>query len=92
MASLETVVDGRSAELLSNGEVELVVSGLPPLLGKPNIEWLGLIPAEINSFVVFSGGLSSKAKEPEAGRALLRHLASPEAMAVYKAKGLDPAP
>jgi molybdate transport system substrate-binding protein len=83
---------GRSAELLSNGEVDLVVSGLPPLLGKPNIEWLGLIPAEINSFVVFSGGLSTKAKEPEAGRALLRHLASPEAMAVYKAKGLDPAP
>jgi molybdate transport system substrate-binding protein len=83
---------GRSAELLSNGEVDLVVSGLPPLLGKPHIEWLGLIPAEINSFVVFTGGLSTHAKEPEAGRALLRHLASPEAMAVYKAKGLDPAP
>jgi molybdate transport system substrate-binding protein len=83
---------GRSAELLSNGEVDLVVSGLPPLLGKPNIEWLGLIPAEINNFLVFSAGLSTKAKEPEAGRALLRHLASPEAIAVYKAKGLDPAP
>ena len=83
---------GRSAELLSNGEVDLVVSGLPPLLGKPNIEWLGLIPAEINSFLVFSAGLSVKAKEPEAGRALLRHLVTPEAMAVYKAKGLDPPP
>jgi molybdate transport system substrate-binding protein len=83
---------GRSAELLSGGEVDMVVSGLPPLLGKPNIEWLGLIPEEINSFVVFTGGLSTHAKEPEAGRALLRHLASPEAMAVYKAKGLDPAP
>jgi len=81
---------GSSAEFLSKGEVDLVVSGLPPLLGKPNIEWLGLIPAEINSYVVFTGGLSSKAKEPEAGRALLRHLASPEAMAVYKTKGLDP--
>lgn len=83
---------GRSAELLSNGEVELVVSGLPPLLGKPNIEWLGLIPAEINSFLVFSAGLNAAAKEPEAGRALLRFLATPEAMAVYKANGLDPAP
>lgn len=83
---------GRSAELVSNGEVDLVVSGLPPLLGKPNIEWLGLIPAEINNFLVFSAGLSTKAKEPEAGRALLRHLVTPEAKAVYKAKGLDPAP
>ncbi len=83
---------GRSAALLSNGEVDLVVSGLPPLLGKPNIEWLGPIPAEINSSVVFTAGLSAKAREPEAGRALLRHLVTPEAMAVYKAKGLDPPP
>ena len=82
---------GRSAELLSNGEVDLVVSGLPPLLGKPNIEWLGLIPPEINSFVVFSAGLNVAAKEAEAGRSLLRFLATPEAKAVYKAKGLDPA-
>jgi molybdate transport system substrate-binding protein len=42
--------------------------------------------------VVFTAGLSSAAKEPEAGRALLRFLATPEAMAVYKSKGLDPAP
>jgi molybdate transport system substrate-binding protein len=83
---------GRSAELVAEGEVDLVVSGLPPLLGKPNVEWLGLIPSEINSFVVFTAGLSSAAKEPEAGRALLRFLATPEAMAVYKSKGLDPAP
>ena len=83
---------GRSAELVAEGEVDLVVSGLPPLLGKPNVEWLGLIPAEINSFVVFTGGLNTAAKEPEAGRALLRFLATPEAMAVYKTKGLDPVP
>ena len=83
---------GRSAELVAEGEVDLVVSGLPPLLGKPNIEWLGLIPPEINSFLVFSAGLNVAAKEPEAGRALLRFLATPEAMAVYKANGLDPAP
>jgi molybdate transport system substrate-binding protein len=83
---------GRAAELVAEGEVDLVVSGLPPLLGKPNIEWLGLIPPEINSFLVFSAGLNAAANEPEAGRALLRFLATPEAMAVYKAKGLDPAP
>ena len=83
---------GSSAKMLSAGEVDLVVSGLPPLLGSPNIEWLGLIPAEINSFLLFSAGLSTKAREPEAGRALLRLLATPQAMAVYKAKGLDPPP
>ena len=65
---------------------------LPPLIDTPNIEWLGLLPPEINSFVLFTAGLSTTAKEPEAGRALLRFLTSPEAMAVYKTKGLDPPP
>jgi molybdate transport system substrate-binding protein len=83
---------GRAAELVAAGEVDFVVSGLPPLISTPNIEWLGLLPPEINSFVVFTAGLSTAAKEPDAGRALLHFLATPEAMAVYKAKGLDPAP
>ena len=81
---------GRSAQLVAAGEVDFVVSGLPPLIDTPNIEWLGLLPPEINSFVLFTAGLSTAAKEPEAGRALLRFLTTPEAMAVYKTKGLDP--
>jgi molybdate transport system substrate-binding protein len=83
---------GRSAELVAAGEVDFAVSGLPPLIDTPNIEWLGLLPPEINSFVLFTAGLSTAAKEPEAGRALLRFLTTPEAMAVYKTKGLDPPP
>ena len=83
---------GRSAQLVAAGEVDFVVSGLPPLIDTPNIEWLGLLPPEINSFVLFTAGLSTAAKEPDAGRALLRFLTTPEAMAVYKTKGLDPPP
>ncbi len=83
---------GRSAELVAAGEVDFVVTGLPPLVGKPNIEWLGLIPAELQSFVVFTAGLSVAAKEAEAGRALLAFFKTPAAVAVFKAKGLDPAP
>jgi molybdate transport system substrate-binding protein len=81
---------GESAKLVSRGEVDFVVSGLPPLLGTPNIEWLGYIPAEIQSWVVFSGGLNTKAKEPEAGRTLLNFLTTPAAVAVFKDNGIDP--
>jgi molybdate transport system substrate-binding protein len=81
---------GESAKLLSRGEVDFVVSGLPPLLGTPNIEWLGTIPAEIQSWVVFSGGLNIKAREPEAGRALLDFLTTPAAVAVFRENGIDP--
>lgn len=81
---------GESAKLISRGEVDFVVSALPPLLGTPNIEWLGYIPAEIQSWVVFSGGLNTKAKEPEAGRALLNFLTTPAAVALFKDNGIDP--
>jgi molybdate transport system substrate-binding protein len=81
---------GESARLVSRGEVDFVVSGLPPLLGTPNIEWLGTIPAEIQSWIVFSGGLNIKAREPEAGRALLNFLITPAAVAVFRENGIDP--
>ena len=81
---------GEMGRLLSRGEVDFAVTGLPPLLGIPNIEWLGYIPAEIQSWAVFSGGLNTKAREPEAGRALLTFLTTPVAVAVFKDNGIDP--
>ena len=81
---------GASAQMVSRGEVDFVVSGLPPLIGTPGIEWLGYLPEEINSWLVFSGGVSVNAKEAEAGRSLLKFLATPAALAVFKANGLEP--
>ena len=81
---------GASAQMVSRGEVDFVVSGLPPLIGTPGIEWLGYLPEEINSWLVFSGGIGVNAKEAEAGRALLKFLATPAALAVFKANGLEP--
>ena len=82
---------GTSAQLVSNGEVDFVVSGLPPLLGTPNIEWLGYLPEAINNWLLFSGGLGVNAREAAAGRALLKFLTSPAATAVWKDNGLEPA-
>ena len=79
-----------TAMLLARGEADFAVTGLPPLLGFPNIEWLGYIPAEIQGWIVFSGGLNTKAKEPVAGRALLNFLTTPAAIAVFKDNGIDP--
>jgi molybdate transport system substrate-binding protein len=81
---------GASAQMVSRGEVDFVVSGLPPLIGTPGIEWLGYLPEEINSWLVFSGGIGVNAKEAEAGRALLKFLATPAALAVFKVNGLEP--
>lgn len=79
-----------SAQLLAKGEVDFAVTGLPPLVGTPNIEWLGYLPEEINSWLLFTGGASANAREPEAARALLKFLVTPAASAVWKDNGLEP--
>jgi molybdate transport system substrate-binding protein len=87
---IKTGPSGTTAKLLSAGEVDFVVSGLPPLLGPTNIEWLGYLPEELNEWLVFSGGINVKAKEPGAGRAFLNFLTTAPAAAVFKANGLEP--
>jgi molybdate transport system substrate-binding protein len=82
---------GTSAKLLSQGEVDFVVSGLPPLVGTPKLEWLGYLPDEINNWLAFTGGAAARARNPEAARSLLNFLVSPTAQAVWKANGLEPA-
>jgi len=42
------------------------------------------------SYVVFTGGVSATAKEPEAAKALLDFLTTAETRAILEAKGLEP--
>jgi molybdate transport system substrate-binding protein len=89
---LRTGGPGSAAQFVARGEVDFAVIGLPPVVGVPGIEWLGWLPAEIQNWLVFTGAVASAAKEPAAARALLSFLTTPAAVAVFKAKGLEPVP
>jgi molybdate transport system substrate-binding protein len=81
---------GGASRLVASGKAELAVIGLPPVLAVPGLDWLGWLPGELNEWIVFNGGASSSSKEPAAAREFLRFLTTPEAVAVFKAKGLEP--
>ena len=87
---IKTGPTGSAAKFLAQKEVDFALIGLPPVAGVPGVEWLGWLPDEINSWLVFTGGINVAAKEPDAGRALLKFLTAPAAIAVFKAKGLEP--
>jgi len=89
---VQPVGSGGASRLVAAGKAELAVIGLPPVLAVPGLDWLGWLPDELNDWIVFTGGIGSKAREPEAGRAFLNFLSTPEAGAVFKAKGLEPVP
>src|SRR5207249_11240333 len=82
---------GRGAmELLAKGEVDYGLTFISEIITEPGVEVVGALPRDISTRTSLVGFLSVHAKEPEAARALLRHLSSPEAHAVYKAKGMEP--
>lgn len=81
---------GSGAELAGNGETELGLTQASEVALVPQAELAGRLPAEIQHFTVFPAAISANAKEPDAARAFLRFLASPEALKVMHAKGLEP--
>jgi molybdate transport system substrate-binding protein len=79
-------------ELVGRGEIELGVVVVTQILTTPGVELAGPLPPEIQSYVVFSGGVSASSKAPEAARQLLEFLGGPVASAVIRAQGMEPVP
>jgi molybdate transport system substrate-binding protein len=81
----------RVGVLIARGEVEIGFQQVSELLPEPGIDYVGEIPAEVQRVTLFSAGLASRALHPEPAKALIRHLASPDAYDVIRKTGLEPA-
>ena len=79
----------RVAQVLAAGEVELAIAGIPTLLSVKGVQIVGVLPGELQSWFVNTAGVSAAAKEPDAAKALIKYLATPEAAAVIRAKGME---
>ena len=77
-------------ELLAKGEAELGALLITELLTARGVEVLGPLPPEVQNYTVFTGGVSTGAKEAAGAKALIKFLSTPAAGAVFKSKGQDP--
>ena len=80
--------NGRVSVLVSSGEAEIGLQQVSELMSNPDVEVIGLLPPALQRFTVYSAGIPAYAKEASAGRAFIEFLAAPQAIAIYKAKGL----
>ena len=80
---------GQIAEAVANGEAELGVF-LTNVLIAPGVEPAVSFPAELQQDLVFVGAVAADSKDAAAAKALLDYLKTPEAAAVFKAKGVTP--
>jgi len=47
-----------------------------------------MLPAELQQITTYAAGVTTNARQADAARAFIRHLAAPDAMTIYKARGL----
>jgi molybdate transport system substrate-binding protein len=78
------------AGVVARGEAELGFQQISELLPVAGVDLVGPLPAEVQRITIFSAGIVTGAKEPDAGRALIKFLASAAAAPVIKKSGLDP--
>jgi molybdate transport system substrate-binding protein len=76
--------------ITASGEVEIGIQQVSEMAQFPGVDYVGPLPADIQKMTVFTSGVAANAKEPAAGKALLKFITSPGAAATFKKRGMEP--
>jgi molybdate transport system substrate-binding protein len=82
---------GLIAVLVAKGEAEIAIHQFQELIRVDGIEIVGPLPGDLQDTVVFSAAIMGSAKNTDVAKALVNFLRTPDAAAVIKAKGMEPA-
>ena len=74
-----------------SGEADIAIQTTPELASVAGVDVVGPLPGDMDFTAVFAAGVGSGATQADVAKALVKFLASPEAQAVFKAKGFNPA-
>ena len=83
-------LQGAAGEAAATGEVEIGMTQISEILPYTGAELAGPLPPEIQSYTYFSAAVSVASKEADVAKAFIKFLAAPSALAVIKAKGMEP--
>lgn len=86
------ILSERVATVVARGDAALGLQQVSELIPIPGADFVGMLPPPLQRVTVFSAGISTTAKNPDAARALIRYYVSAEAAPTIRKAGLEPAP
>jgi len=83
------VKGGLAAEKIVSGEAEIAMQPASELLAVPGVVFVGPIPLEVQTYIIYAGAVSAAARDQGAADALLAALHGPDKAALLKKKGME---
>jgi molybdate transport system substrate-binding protein len=81
---------GLAGDIVARGDAEIAMQQLSELAAVSGVDVVGPLPGDLQNVIVLAAGIMVNAKQPEAGKALIKFLTTPVSVSVIKAKGLEP--
>jgi len=78
-------------KLVADGDADLGFQQLSELIHVPGLQVVGPLPPEIQAVTIFAAGVASRSGHPAETEALIDFLASPDADALKRDQGMEPA-
>ncbi len=78
---------GSTAEKVASGEAQIAFQNVTELMNVKGAKVVGLLPAPLQSPIVYSGAVMKAAKNPSEARALLDHLVAPASRKIFTDRG-----
>ena len=85
-------IAGPVSDYVARGEVEIGIQQTNIMLGVPGNDYVGPVPAPLNKPCESDVGLVANARQPDAARAMIQFLISPEAAPLIRKTHAEPAP
>ena len=81
---------GPVAELVAAGEAEIGIQQIVAILPIKGAELVGPLPADLQNVIIYAAGLAAGIEDGAAAQAFLAFMATPDAVRIIRAKGLEP--
>ena len=78
---------GSTADAVASGEAEIAFQNVSELMTVKGVKVVGLLPAELQSPIVYSGAVMKDAKNPKEAQVLLDYLSSPAGRKAFMERG-----